>query len=129
MPTGEAIATQQRILVVDDDQTVIEVVRRVLEAQGHEVDIAYDGRAGVTLIEQTEYDLIILDFNMPELDGIEVYYFIEQLNPDLTRRVVFITGDADRPQVRSFLEVVDRPVLTKPFTKQKLLAFVERALL
>jgi CheY-like chemotaxis protein len=129
MPTGEAIATQQRILVVDDDQTVVEVVRRVLEAQGHEVDIAYDGRAGVTLIEQTEYDLIILDFNMPELDGIEVYYFIEQLNPDLTRRVVFITGDADRPQVRSFLEVVDRPVLTKPFTKQKLLAFVERALL
>jgi DNA-binding response OmpR family regulator len=128
MSIREAPSTKKRVLVVDDERAVVDLVRRVLVTRDYEVETAYDGRSAVAMIEQELYDLVILDFKMPEMSGVEVYHEIEKVNPEQARRVVFITGDVVGPQTTPFLQAIGRPLLVKPFTTRELLAFVEKAL-
>ena len=60
-----------RILVVDDEKVMVKGIRFNLENEGYTVDVGYNGRQAVDLARATEYDLIILDLMMPELDGLE----------------------------------------------------------
>ena len=60
-----------RILVVDDEKVMVKGIRFNLENEGYEVDAGYNGRQAVEMARATEYDLIILDLMMPELDGLE----------------------------------------------------------
>jgi CheY-like chemotaxis protein len=115
---------KRRILVMDDERPVIELVERILKTQGYDVDSVGDGSQALTLVESQAYDLIIADLKMPQMGGMEVYRYIEQHHPEQARRMVFFSGDVISSQTTTFLEQTGRPFLVKPFTVRELLSFV-----
>jgi CheY-like chemotaxis protein len=106
----------KRVLVVDDEPWVAEILARMLEADGHQVDIAGNGNVALDRVRAQHYDLIVCDLRMPDLDGPGLYARLEQERPDLIPRVVFITGSAMTPTVERFLDRTGAPFMNKPFT-------------
>ena len=106
----------KRVLVVDDEPWVAEILARMLEADGHAVDIAGNGAIALDRVREASYDLIVCDLRMPDLDGPGFYAELQREMPELLPRVVFITGSAMTPAVEGFLERTGAPYLNKPFT-------------
>ena len=69
---------RQRILVVDDEPAVAELVEVVLQGDGYEVETVPSGRAALERLPQTTYDLIVCDLHMPEVDGMDVYRAVQE---------------------------------------------------
>jgi signal transduction histidine kinase len=122
--TGES----KRILVVDDEKSILDLVERILTQDGHQVDVASRGDEALDYVSEREYDLIITDIRMPGIDGRELYRRVREMNRDLARTMVFITGDTVGVETRQFIQRVSNPVLVKPFKMRELREAVERAL-
>jgi CheY-like chemotaxis protein len=117
-----------RILVVEDEPTVAQLIADVLGEDGHAVDVLLDSRKGLQRLAQFGYDLIICDLRMPHLDGSGLYRELLRRNNPLVRRLVFVTGDSLSPKTASFLEKSGVPCLTKPFLVEQLKTMVHAAL-
>ena len=116
----EKPAERKRVLVIDDEPWIAELLARMLADDGHEVDTAENGAVALAKIGERDYDLIVCDLRMPELDGPGLYAELEKSRPDLLSRIVFITGSAFHPAVERFLETTDVPCLNKPFTEEEI---------
>ena len=115
-----------RILLVEDDAPLASFVRKGLEAEHYAVDVAVDGEQARTLALDYEYDLIVLDLNLPKLDGISVLNAVRPLKPTLP--VLVLTA---RSRVEDRVQALDSGAddcLNKPFSFTELSARV-RALL
>jgi two-component system response regulator HydG len=117
-----------RILVVDDQEEVAELVQAVLKDAGHAAEAVYSGQAALDQLKQTVYDLVVCDVRMPEVDGRAVSRAIAHLVP---RRpvVLFMTGYGDSPVEWEFLQTTAAVVLAKPLGIDELLARVHGVLL
>jgi two-component system NtrC family sensor kinase len=113
-------APNLRILVVDDEPHILHYMVATLEAWGHAVEVAHDGRAALKAVNAAPFDVIITDLRMAEVGGREFYDALVRERPELARRVVFATGDTVREDVVLFLETTGRPLLRKPFTLKEL---------
>ena len=122
MTTHHSIA--KRILVVEDEPAISEVCLRVLTSEGFEVDIAVNSKVAQDMIEKQQYDLFLFDIRLPVMTGIELYQWLQEKYPHLARRVIFVGGDVMAGDTRRFLEMVNRPFLSKPFTLSQLGAWV-----
>ena len=80
------------------------------------MDTAANGAMAMDMLSKNKYDILLVDLNMPVMNGIELYQRIEKEYPEVTTRVVFISADTPGPQARSFFAKVNRPFLSKPFT-------------
>ena len=105
------------ILVVEDESSLRELIAHILLLDDHEVDTARDGVEALYRIEQREYDLIISDLQMPNLDGPGLHQALP--------RVIFVTGHAEADTFVPFLAQTGDPVLTKPFTVEDLRTLVQ----
>ena len=103
----------KRILVVEDEPAICELCRRVLSGEGFEVDIAVNGRVAQGMIEEQQYDLCLIDIRTPQMNGKELYQWLQEKHPQLTNRVIFTTGDIMGGDIQSFLEQAARPFLPK----------------
>lgn len=115
------------ILVIDDDPDTREVIQGTLEAAGHEVVLATDGKQGVQMYRARRADLVITDLYMPGQEGLET---IKQLRMEFPEsRIVAMSG---KPTGGTMLSVAQRlgaaAVLAKPFLPAELLSAVEQAL-
>ena len=117
-----------RILVVDDEEYVRELVAAVLSEDGHETDMARNGGEALPLLHHHAYDLIVTDLKMPEVDGPALYREVEQHGPHAVKRFIFITGNTHLPEYSSFLKATKAPVLVKPFSLMDLRNAIVRAL-
>jgi DNA-binding response OmpR family regulator len=108
------------ILVVEDDQRLARVIRRVLEEEGHTVDVASDGEEAVAVAEDGSHDLIMLDVLLPEMDGFEVCRTLRQKRVD-TPILMLTALDSVQDRVRG-LDAGADDYLAKPFALQELLA-------
>jgi CheY-like chemotaxis protein len=104
------------ILIVDDEIGIVRGLARILRRDGHQVDTASNGRQALALLQTQEYDLILCDLRMPELDGPGLYHALESRQPDVLPRFIFLTGDTLSPEAEAFLEHVGVPRLIKPFS-------------
>jgi DNA-binding response OmpR family regulator len=82
----------ERILVVDDEAEIVELLRDVLVAEGYAVDAAPDAAASLQLIRENIYDLALLDFNLPDMDGVMLHHQIRQMDAELASRTIFMSG-------------------------------------
>ncbi|HJR02898.1 MAG TPA: response regulator [Methylomirabilota bacterium] len=113
-----------RILVVDDQEDVAELVKAVLTDAGHAAEAVCSGRAAVDQLKRTVYDLVVCDVRMPEVDGRAVSRAIAQLVPPRPV-VLFMTGYGDSPVESEFLRTTAAVVLAKPLGIDELLARVQ----
>ena len=107
--------TARSILVVDDEESIQRLLGSILEMDGHRVDKASNGREALERIRKRDYDVIITDIKMPDMDGRGLYQRLLDLDRNLARRTIFITGDTVSADTRTFLQGVDNPCLAKPF--------------
>jgi DNA-binding response OmpR family regulator len=122
--TDESAAS--RILIVDDDPEIIEVVRTALEAKGYQMLIARDGNQGLAMAEHDHPDLVILDMMMPKRSGFLVLEKLRQL--DLPVKVIMITAN-EGSRHKQYAEMLGvNEYLRKPFAMDKLLDCVQRLL-
>lgn|SRR5574342_843215 len=128
MTSQEPSSPRTRILVVEDQPAVAQMLVEVLEADGYEVETAANGRLALDKIESRPYDLIISDLRMPELDGVGLYREIKRRRPELLSRLLFISGTAHEPEYRRFLAESAVSILAKPFALADLHRFIRRML-
>ena len=114
----EATGQGTRVLVVDDEGPIVELIRQVLIEAGYEVDTAADGRRALEQAATTHYDLILCDWKMPGLTGREVYERLAATNPQAAANFIFITGDVINERTQGFLRQHDKQCLAKPFSLQ-----------
>lgn len=119
-------ALQTRVLVVDDESEITELMREILESAGYEVATAESGAVALALLETARFDAIVSDLRMPDMDGATLWREIDQHHPQLSRRMLFVTGDTLSPGAREFLRQAKCAGLDKPFSKADLLAAVGR---
>ncbi|MGH7403744.1 MAG: response regulator [Candidatus Rokuibacteriota bacterium] len=106
----------KRVLVVDDQTPVRELVAAVLAADGHTVQMARDGADALRqLAATTPYDLIVSDLKMPGLDGPSLYLELTRRWPDTRPHLLFISGFVESPEYAGFLQGTRVQVLLKPF--------------
>jgi len=111
-----------RILVVDDEPQIRDVVTRALQAAGYGIDSAADGEAGLALALSGDYQLVILDVLMPAADGREVLRQLQRLRPD--QPVLVLSCLSDVTAKVDLLDAGANDYLTKPFSLDELLARV-----
>jgi CheY-like chemotaxis protein len=116
------------ILIVDDEVGIARGLARLLRRDGHYVDTADNGRQALSILQTREYDLILCDLRMPDLDGPGLYRAIEAHQPHLLPRFIFLTGDTLSPDASSFLEQAGAPRLVKPFSAAEGRRVVRQAL-
>ncbi len=110
-----------RVLIIDDEPRIVELVCRCLAAEGYDVDGAANGVGGLTKAVAHGYALVLLDLVLPDGDGIDVLRRLRQQKPDLP--VVVISSSADRALIEECLHL-GATFLAKPFTLGELLAVV-----
>jgi DNA-binding response OmpR family regulator len=102
-----------RALVVEDDDGIVTLVRRVLEREEFTVECVKSGGAAIELMKTVAYDLLILDLMLPFVSGEEVMTFIEETQPHTLRRVIVMTA-SPRKLSCEFLQRICK-ILAKPF--------------
>ena len=105
----------KRVLTIDDEPYIVELIEEILGRDGHEVEKALTGEEGLRKLYGDIYDLIFLDIKMPGLDGMEVYNRIARERPELLKRLVFLTGDVVGMDTMSFLNKSGCSYIGKPF--------------
>jgi DNA-binding response OmpR family regulator len=114
-----------QILVIDDEDTVRRLIRRTLEEKGYSVVTAADGNEGLAKLDQGGIDLVLLDINMPGLDGFQVLELIRRRS-DLP--VIMLTGMDKMSTLRETLDIGADDYITKPFSPLELVARIKAKL-
>jgi DNA-binding response OmpR family regulator len=129
-PEGPSPAPEARtrVLLVDDDPLISELVLDVLEMEGYEVDTAPNGLDALDKLQNQRYDLIVTDLHMPKLDGSGFYRELieRQLHP--SRRIIFLTGTMGGSEEHQFVQESGLPLLLKPFNVIELIELVRHML-
>jgi CheY-like chemotaxis protein len=115
----ESVAAREapaaRILVLDDEQVLAELLAEILSDLGHTPVVCCSALRALELVKDQPFDLILSDFRMPVMNGQEFYTRVRQSQPALARRIVFLTGDVVNQETRAFLGTVGNRHLAKPF--------------
>ncbi|MDP1841994.1 MAG: PAS domain S-box protein [Sediminibacterium sp.] len=121
---------KKRILVAEDVVINQIIVKQILEDWGHEVVVASNGREAFNFLLQEDFDLILMDIHMPEVDGYEATQMIRQLKNTSKAAIpiVALTANAFKNETDRFAEAGFNEYITKPFTEQKLFNCIKRLL-
>jgi PAS domain S-box-containing protein len=114
------------ILIVDDEPGVRDVLGRMLERLGHQVRAVDSGRAGIAMLQQESFDLLICDFGMPEIQGPEVMQRAHELHPEMPIVLTTGWGDSITPEQLQKMQAV--ALLPKPFGQQEIQRILEQVL-
>jgi len=115
-----------RVLVVDDDKVLQDSVREALEFHHFPVDVADNGKDALSKIYREKYDLVVMDVNMPEMDGIEALVEIKKYDPSII--VLILTAYSNVTDAVKAVKEGAYNYLEKPITSDNLVALIKRAL-
>ncbi len=117
-------------LIVDDEESVVDLQRHILEELGIAVSTAREGKEALTRLAADSYDIIILDLKMPGgISGRDVYDWLRQNRPGREKAVLFITGDVVNHETAQFLSQAGVQALTKPFALEDYRKAIAKVLL
>ena len=115
-----------RALVIDDEQIVLDSVKKILEPEDYDVDVSLDSRVGLELALTNNYDVVLTDIRMPYIGGMRVLRDIKRAKPSLP--VIIITGYATVKSAVQAMKLGATDYIEKPFTPEELVNAVRRAL-
>ena len=113
------------IMVVDDQQAILELLKSTLESEGYDVGVADNGKSALDLLEEHTPDLVILDIMMPGLDGFQVLDLIRQRS---NVPVIMLTANREAATLRDTLTLGADDYVRKPFHRGELLARIRAKL-
>ena len=117
---------RNRILIIDDDIDLCTLLARFLSKNGYETEMAYTGKKGITLFTEKKFDVVICDYRLGDMEGIEVISALKKLNPHVI--VLIITGYSD---IKTAVEVIRLGALdyiTKPLIPDEVLSVLKKVL-
>jgi excisionase family DNA binding protein len=124
--SAAAAVGRPRVLVVDDEATIRDLLSKTLALAEYDVDLAPDGRAALDRLRMIPYDLLITDLKMPGVDGLTVIREARRLKADLP--VIIITGFSNEASAIEAVNLGVSGYLTKPFRVPRVLAAAAKAL-
>jgi DNA-binding NtrC family response regulator len=122
----EDIGAQIKILIVDDDKTIADILKDLISDTGRSVDVYYDGLAAVESIQNNFYDLIIVDLVMPRVGGLDILKYAKKINPDVI--VIIITGYASLETAIMAIKEGAYDYIRKPCKLEEIKIAVENAI-
>ena len=114
-----------RILLVDDEEIVLRSCQRILGGGDYDIDIAREGRSALQMVNENDYDVLILDIMMPGMDGMEVLRRVKEARPDV--EIVMVTGLHEIGTAVKAMKLGAFDYLPKPFEPEDLQLVVKRA--
>ena len=120
------IGLQTKILIVDDDKIIADILKDLLADRERSVDVCYDGLASVECIQKNFYDLIIVDLVMPRVGGLDVLKYAKKVNPDVI--VIIITGYASIETAIMAIKEGAYDYIRKPCKLEEIKIVVENAI-
>jgi len=115
-PPSFADGKGRRVLVVDDEVDILDLVSKILLHQGFRVQSAVDGESALRHLAAGRFDLILSDWKMPGLSGQQLFERVQETYPEAAERMVFMTGDMLNEKTEQFLTRHGRTCLPKPFS-------------
>jgi DNA-binding response OmpR family regulator len=112
----------KRILLVDDDETILAPFQLILQNEGYLVDTATTGRQAIEKAEKNEYQMAILDIKLPDIKGIDVAYKMRDLHGEI--RLIIITGYPDLADSIETIDIGIDEILMKPIEPDELLRII-----
>lgn len=109
-----------RILVVEDEKSIAEAIKAILESASYDVDLAYDGESGLDYMLTGLYDLVLLDIMLPKIDGYSLLKRVRQL--EMTIPIIYLTAKSELDDKVAGLDLGADDYMTKPFEADELLA-------
>jgi two-component system NtrC family sensor kinase len=120
---------QCRVLIVDDEEPVSNLLARLLSDLGHTSVVVHSGSAALSLLSQEVFDLILTDVKMPGMNGFELHQAIVRAHPDMAARVVFVTGDTMSAATQARIAQTSNPFIAKPFVIGQLETLIHQLLI
>jgi two-component system phosphate regulon response regulator PhoB len=117
-----ATATKPYALIVEDEAALVELIRYNLEKEGYEIDVAMDGEEAILLIEERQPDIVILDWMLPKLAGIEVCRRLRSRAATRNLPVIMLTARTEEADRIRGLDIGADDYMTKPFSMSELVA-------
>ena len=117
-----------RILIIDDEENILTVLRKALQREGYETEAVLEARKGLNILSSSEFHLVLCDIGMPRMNGIEFYREIEERFPGMADRILFMTGEILSPSIQEFLQEQHVSIIAKPFDLSALYQGVHDAL-
>jgi CheY-like chemotaxis protein len=114
-------------LVTVDGPLICRVCTKTPANDWCEVEVAGNGLIAMEMASRETYDLYFSDIRTPAMNGMEFYRFLDSIDSDLSRRIIFTTGDVMSPDVKEFLAKNHNPFLPEPFTADELRSTVRKA--
>jgi two-component system NtrC family sensor kinase len=119
---------RRRVLVIDDERDIAELIAEMLTRDGFAVEVATNGKQALVELGRRSYDLVLSDVRMPELDGPALLRRLQSDWPALAERLIFVTGDTLGLGPGSALDKLGRPVIEKPITPDEIRRVVHATL-
>jgi two-component system copper resistance phosphate regulon response regulator CusR len=116
----------KKIILIEDETSVVSFIKKGLQEKGYEISVAFDGRTGVQLVEANDFDLVILDIMLPEMNGLDVCKEIRKTNKNVP--ILFLTALGTSENIVLGLENGGDDYLVKPFKFIELVARVKSLL-
>jgi DNA-binding NtrC family response regulator len=113
------------ILAVDDEESFLQVIQTLLIQDGYKTEVARDGVGAINVLQQQNFDLVLLDVKLPRVDGVEVLKFIREHSYDT--QVIMLTGVHDVKIAVECMQLGAYSYVTKPYSADELIAVIERA--
>jgi two-component system chemotaxis response regulator CheY len=118
----------KKVLIVDDSESVREVVKFTLENAGYEVQAGVDGKDALTYLDGSAIDLVLTDLHMPEMDGINLIREIRAMDSYKYTPILLLTTESQQEKKMEAKEAGATGWIVKPFVQDKLLATVKKVI-
>lgn len=114
-----------KILMTEDEEPIQKLVEAIFHGQDCRLDMAPDGQQALEMIKKENYDVVLCDYRMPRLDGVQLFEEVRKIKPDMASRFLFITGSTEfMKNFDTFFKENDLDCLLKPFTRNEFIAAV-----
>lgn len=111
----------KRILVIDDDKSILKAIRTILRHEGYRVYTADNGEKGISKVVTVKPDLIICDLILPDMDGLEIVKWIKKVKKEKGLPVIILSARDEDKDISEGYEFKADYYITKPFTNEQLL--------